>query len=390
MIRRLHRRGERGFTLIELMLTLLLMGIVMNIIVSIVYFESRGFMKEMDFSETQQNARASIALLRRYTRLAGWGMVNGPGATGVVPFGACYDSTDPKQQTLDCDEVDSNNKGVPGTDRLRVVYMLQGDNDGTVHQQPYQALPGTNIPAGIEIDPVTTLGVAQPPGQPLSGMPGLGLISGPCIGATGSYGADLLNLSASAGDNGTYWDNYPYTNFADGTTNLACAAGYDNGFSFGKAVVADFYIDRTTDTDHPTLRVRLDPTAALNTGYVVAYDIDDLQVRYFIDAVCTGADCGAPDDPDFVWDMVCDSFNGTDSLAACEAGVGPISTKRELLARTMGATVAIVARSRDYDKDEDKGTTTDIAVQNDIIKGRGDGYRRWVYRTSVLLRNNEP
>src|SRR5690606_6981746 len=124
---------------------------------------------------------------------------------------------------------------------------------GALVNQPHQVPPG-DIPAGLRVDP-------NPPGDALpapAGHPlpnGYAMISGPCVG--GGFGADLVELSGG-GNDATYYHRYNFTRVASGDPDFSCASGYAEGFSFGRAVVADFFVD-ISSRPTPTLRVRLDP-----------------------------------------------------------------------------------------------------------------------------------
>jgi len=376
-----HRGGAPGFTLIELVVTIAVAGIVMAMITQIVYTQTRSFADQMGYSEAQQNARASIALLKRYARNAGWSMAASSDQVGILPFGSCHQNApnDVLSMTA-CNNIDLDNQNIPGTDRLRVVGMQQ-TGGGVEHEQPFQIPPGT-VPVGLLADPVTLAALAAPAGQPFT-TGELVLLSGPCIGGGGG-GTDLLRIAGDNGAPANHHFNYTYTNVMLGGTNLSCAAGYDLGHSVGRAVVADFFIDRTSDPSHPSLRLRLDPTTPLSDAYVVAWDIDDLQVQFFVDTQCTDAGCATAIEPDHVWDTVCNS--PTDVF--CDQPVSGF-TDVQILSRVIGARIAIVTRTRAGDLRWKYPTPSTITVQDNPIIGDGDGYRRWIYRATVMLRNNE-
>jgi hypothetical protein len=204
------------------------------------------------------------------------------------------------------------------------------------------------------------------------------LISGQCVG--GGFGTDVVSVVGSAPGAGRLYD-YSYTALESGGVGLSCAAGYATGYWFGKADIADFFIDRT-DPTHPALKLRLDPNSARSTAMTVAFDIDDLQVRYHLD---TGNPGTKPltTDPDRIADTVCDDL----SAASCAAGLG--FSARQKAARIIGVELAVVARTRRYRVEWRQPTLVNMTVHNHTMVGRNDGYRRWTYRTTIMTRNNK-
>jgi len=400
-------RRQLGMTLIELMLALAVSTIIVGIITRVVFVQQRSFMDQIGYSETQQNARASISLLKLYVRKAGWGMTADVNSQGVVPLGACFNDTNPMLQILDCDGIDDDAEGAKGfpngSDRLRVVSI--DPNDGafvtTLADSPVGTLRvGATVDANSVAIPATTY---TDLGHPLP-APTLVVVSGLCLGAGVVAGADLLDIQGGGGPSGNVFHDYSYLNMTGGI-GLTCASGYASGFGSGRAQVADFWIDRSA-TDHPVLRMRIDRQTKAE-AFVVAYDIDDLQVQYLLDTRCDpvgSSGCSPVDTPDFVWDEICDNLEpgfddtqgGCDSSANAEV-LG--MTHRERLARTVGVRIAIVARTRRYNPvldhfDNSSATiptdaSAKLTVQNHTYAGRRDGYRRWIYRATVALRNNE-
>ncbi len=408
---KLANRGarQRGFTLIELMFTLAVSTIVIGIITRVVFVQQRSFMDQISYSETQQNARASISLLKLYVRKAGWGMQADINAQGEVPLGACFDDADPTIQMLACDRADLDAEGAKdhpnGSDRLRVV-SIDPNNGGFVLTPAYSPIGTLQI--GVRVDPDDSSAVPASTytnaGQPLLAND-LALVSGPCDG--GGLGADLVEIQ-SIGSNASVYYEYAYLNLLGTGSALTCATGYTSEFGIGRANVVDFWIDRTTDPDHPILRMRADPRQPLSDAFVVAWDIDDLQVQYLLDTTCEPAgspECPLVNTPDFVWDEVCDDLTPgvDDTKGGCDTSANAHLqglTHRQRLSRVVGARVAIVARTRNYrtvlDAFDDSSATIPsgmagaaLTVQNHTYAGRKDGYRRWIYRATVALRNNE-
>ncbi|MEZ4270216.1 MAG: hypothetical protein R3C68_01890 [Myxococcota bacterium] len=119
-------------------------------------------------------------------------------------------------------------------------------------------------------------GLPLPPG-PAPKTNDLVIVSGRC--ASGALTTDILRLAADdSGPASGYQRTYPSVTQIDtvacNLTDYTSDPGVFN-FNFGRAVMADFFIDRVTDPDHPALRLRLDPAQPLTDALYVAYDIDD-------------------------------------------------------------------------------------------------------------------
>ena len=72
---RVHR--ERGFTLVETMVTLVVMAVVMVVIMSIVYALSRNKTATTNRIEASQSARVAVDLIAKDLRSAGYGVDRG-------------------------------------------------------------------------------------------------------------------------------------------------------------------------------------------------------------------------------------------------------------------------------------------------------------------------
>ena len=389
---RSRRKNERGFTLVELMLTLGVSGIVMTGIAAAFVLQHRTHVAELNYIEAQQNARASIALLKRYIRDSGWGFMPNAAAGGVnAPIGQCFacDVTDPTTTPLaiattctgiltpqdNCDNFDPDVLGASGgpttgTDRLRVVRMRA---DEFVPRNPEAFLVAGPIPA---VD--TTLGGVA--GHPLA-SPDYIVVSGECDGdAPREFGHSIIEVIGDGGASGGGSD-HTYNIGAD--VSWGCTTGYDASFNIGRAFMADFFIHQSDR--EPRLMVRLGLDEATDNFFVVAYDIEDLQAVY-------GVDTGDPEDatptnPDgrvaletgAVDDDWCDDL--TD--ANCADGFGSLEDRR---ARVQAVRVSIVARTADPNP---RRTGTDTLIVENHNYTVSDRRTRWIYRSTIALRNNK-
>ncbi len=143
--------------------------------------------------------------------------------------------------------------------------------------------------------------------------------------------------------------------------------------------IADFKIDREIDIGHPTLLVRLDPQDTWDieneSVMVIARDVDDLQISY-------GIDEAALDVLDRTPDRWC---NEPADTATCNTGF----SAQQNLSRIVAIQIAVVVRTERYRAVRDNNNVEPpIVVFDHEIEDPTDGYRRWVYRTTVALRNN--
>ncbi len=380
-----HRISKRsaGFTLIELMLTVVISSIVMGMTVYVVSSQQRAFLTQMDYSRSHQNGRAAIELIKRYVRLAGTGFpAVDEGLKGSALVGACYDFNVPNQQQFSCDNKIGEALDEDENDRLRILFMKSRSDVTYEYDIGSAASTGTHIGPG-----------AWGVGDTTANFPlaSLGVIAGTCNGGASGMAADLVYTASISADgvnsDGDAKFDHTYTlnevSAGCGSTGTASDT-FDSGFTFGKAGFADIYIDRTGAS--PSLRLRTDPTAAVADGWLVAKDIDDLQISYHLDI---DSDDG---NPDGVADAEC---NDISSAATCPElftkypAIGFTDSQRA--SHIVAVDVAIVVRSsfESRYKEDNPADYVFMDVKNHSLIRSGDGYRRWIYRTTVMLRNNQ-
>lgn len=331
--------GQRGFSLLEMMTALTIAGITSATIFSTVIAQHRVYAAQLEFSQSQQSARAALSVVQRFAREAGWGVAKGL-TRGLSMVGTCNNGADPDA----CNGIDG------GSDRLRI---FAGRDESHRHKYGWQ--PGHSL-----------FRIGKSDEEDCARIPALAegtlvLISGPCVG--GGSSADLAVIVRDVPD-GNWCHKYNVDN-AFGGNQLSC--DYDSGFTFSAASAVDFYVDRS-DPDHPRLMLDQDGPGA-SAPLTLAENIEDLQVSYGLD---TFMDDGVPD----VW---------CDSLLAGECNSGLASAKENQDSVT-ALRIAIVARTSEPRAGQDAPALT---VHDHTIPG-GDGHRRWVYRATVALRNLAP
>jgi len=100
--------NSRGFTLIEIMVSLALTGIISTVIFGTAVVQQRSFETQLTFTEAHQNARAAIDVIRSQLRNAGWGFAAGANLVGRVSVGACPNASDILTDVFSCDGGNAN------------------------------------------------------------------------------------------------------------------------------------------------------------------------------------------------------------------------------------------------------------------------------------------
>lgn len=363
----MNRAQSRGVTLVELMISIGASLIASGAIMGVIGAQHKTAVRQLPIAQAHQNARASLALIRRYLRNASFGVRATTTAAGFAPVGACYNDSGFTEQQFNCDNIDPDNRGGAGVDRLQLAYI--------------KSIPGnlTSDDLGTDVGLTAVDGVnsLDSGGTPLVNHPFTNdkwlLLSGPCE-VTGTPSVDLLrvtNAVETPAASGLY--RYTYADPSGGTTTACGVNAYADNSAVGLAQFVDLNVVGGV------LRLRTDPRVPPAQGFVVARNVDDFQVQYLLDIL----DSALPGPgTDGVFDTVCDDL----SELSCAPS---LATPRLKANHVIGIRVAIVVRTSTFDSAYDRGTTDNMAVQNHIGTGGGDGYSRWVYRTTVMLRNNQ-
>ncbi len=131
----MNSNGQKGFTMIEVLVAVAILSIVLTSLYNLFISQFRTFEAQRDVSTTQRDIRASLELLERDVRMAGFGVPRGANPIALVQNGTFGNAADP-------DSISINFSRGP------VTYL----SAGTVTQ------PGNNI----QVNSVTDFVVGDP------------------------------------------------------------------------------------------------------------------------------------------------------------------------------------------------------------------------------------
>jgi prepilin-type N-terminal cleavage/methylation domain-containing protein len=249
-------RTRQGFTLVELMVSVALMGVVIVWLMGFFVVQSRSYVVTDELGEAQQNSRTIIDLIEREIRAAGMMVPENGAACGV-------DSTTGPDTLYvgDADAIDPTNQNIPnlGAKVLAGVPLAAGANTLTVNSVVLDGSPYY----------VTTT-----PGVPSSDFR---CDTGNCaVGGNNAAGGVILIDAANPGRGvacGTITSIPNNTTISVNFSNILNGAGGNAPNVL--AIPAHVY---TIDANN---RLRRD-------NLILANDVEDLQVAYFYDVTPNG------------------------------------------------------------------------------------------------------
>jgi Tfp pilus assembly protein PilW len=380
------RKNERGFTLVELMVAAALSMIVIGGVFGTMITQQQTYIAQLQLSESAQNARAALDIIRTSLRAAGWGFVSSEAGTGLPAVGTCWASNLADQST--CNDLAAYNPNGVATlsDRLRISAIEGGAtfSRNTTWTSSTKATVKDLTRTQLVVDD-------------------LAIISGQCTAPTnGIYTGVVKITGVSAGGSDV---TYTFNTSVTGYPAFACTT-MSSGYAFGLARIVEFYLDRNlanTDpsagaTNTPRLMMMVnrggrDPvTTQAPVEQTIAYDIDNLQIRYALDCgvVASGQLCSAKtaSTSDNILDNVTTGNMWCNDLRATSCATGYTDLQNQM--RVMAVQVAVVPRTRDQIRRNSLGKTmtgTSISVFGSSTPA--DSYRRWVFRSTIALRNNQ-
>ncbi len=127
-MRTMKRLGERGFTLVELLITMVISGVIVASIYSAYTAQQKVYTAQNQVTEMQQNIRAAMDIMTREIRMAGYNPTGGAGAkittalAGQISFTQdtnCDGDTTDAGESIDfgfsAAAVDADRNGIPDT-----------------------------------------------------------------------------------------------------------------------------------------------------------------------------------------------------------------------------------------------------------------------------------
>lgn len=378
------RGGERGLTLVELMVTLIIAGLVSAS--AFVFFagQRRVYDAQVKVLGVQQNLWAAMETLTRFVRAAGTGMVGCVNATDPPPGGTSAPLTGlraytagPPAQVLRLAPMWIQNGAAGAPDAITVVF---GAGTSGSFSDAGLSASVTRPSDGVVVTAGTTpafragefgllLDVSGLPTGPPLGDRGCTLFQITGIDAAGNQ---LLHASTSSfNPPGDVAGLVPF-DYVGGASPKAAVR------NFGSLSWVRFAIDSTGPSPRLTM-ARLDGGGGPVTPQTLAEGIEDLQIAYACDL-----DPAAPDGPDGVLS------EGTDaaSRAADEWSYNVTGdVPRVGCVRPQALRLTIIARTLQGDDNLAGATGNAKPATEDGAAGAKDNFRHRVLTTLVSPRN---
>lgn len=378
---RAGRARERGLTLVELMVTMVIAGLVTSS--SFLFFagQRRVYDAQMKVLGVQQNLWAAMDTLTRFVRAAGTGMIGCVNVTDPTPTGATPPQTGLRVYSggavARLAPIWIQNGANGATDSITVVF-----GSGTFGNFSDVAL-GASIQRASDpvVTPVGLTGVFRA-GEFVLALDTTGLPAGPPLGDRGctlyritgvdSAGNTLQKASTSP------WNppgDVPGLVPFDYVGGAAPKAGLRD---FGTLSWVQFFIDNTGASPR-LMMARLDGLAGPTTPQVLADGIEDLQVAYACDL-----NPPAPAGPDGVFTEGTDAGSRqADEWTYNVAGdVPPAGCVRPQAVR-----LTIIARTTVGDDNLSGLAANAKPAAEDGVAGARDNFRHRVLTTIVSPRN---
>jgi prepilin-type N-terminal cleavage/methylation domain-containing protein len=222
----MRNNGTAGFSLIEVMAAIVILGIAMTAVFSTFLFQQQSYTTQVRVAEMQQNLRDAVETISRDIRMCTYGI---PSNVNIVDNEITSRYLKPVNSTS-------------GPDGIYVLYRYDGD-------AAYPSFDNVNMAAGATTVALTSTA---------------GFATGDRILVYNATNADLRQVATAAG------------------TTLTLQAGVGTAYSgatLARVRYVRYYVDNTTDAAHPTMMV----DRRNGQSQPLADDIEDLQFQYSMD-----------------------------------------------------------------------------------------------------------
>ena len=222
----MRKNGTAGFSLIEVLAAIAILGIAMTAVFSTFLFQQKSYTTQVRVAEMQQNLRDAMEMISRDIRMCTYGI---PSNVNIVDNEITSRYLKPVNSTS-------------GPDGIYVLYRYDGD-------AAYPSFDNVNMGAGATTVTLTSTA---------------GFAAGDRILVYSATNADLRQVATAAG------------------TTLTLQAGVGTAYSgatLARVRYVRYYVDNTTDAAHPTMMV----DRRNGQSQPLADDIEDLQFQYSMD-----------------------------------------------------------------------------------------------------------
>lgn len=226
-------RRTAGFSLIEVMAAIVIMGIAMTAVFSTFLFQQQSYTTQARVAEMQQNIRDTVQAISRDIRMSSYG----------IPFNVNIIDNEIASRHL------THVNSTTGPDELYIVYRYDGD----------AAYPSFNVNLSAGASTVALASTA-------------GFAAGDRVIVYNSTNADLFRVTAVSS--------------TTLTLQGGAVADYSSGATLSRVRYVRYFVDNTTDPSHPRQMVDRrngQPPQPLGD------DIEDIQFQFSMDTNGDGA-----------------------------------------------------------------------------------------------------
>ena len=261
----MQARREAGFTLVELMASVVIFSIAMTAVFATYSFQKKSFEVQSQVAAMQQNLREGMEVLSRDLRLAGYGIP----APVSIPTNLIDNGVTSIRSLYPVDNT-------AGPDSVYIMYLYDMDAN-----QPPTTITSLMPDESSEfnVDSVT------------------GFWDGDLCIITNGSAADMFQVTQVQGGALKIQHNPGGSARAynePGGHNTFPPGGYGSGSTLAKVRFLRYYIDSTTDPTRPTLMVDRMGSAAPQP---VGDSIEDMQLQYLLDTDGDGVADAWSDNP---------------------------------------------------------------------------------------------